>query len=81
VLGCMQSDTELSACSRNTLYPTAHWRFHRLRPQKCSALGKTKLYELIAANELASVKIGARRLIRVSAIEDFLNRLAAEGDG
>jgi excisionase family DNA binding protein len=48
---------------------------------KMLGLGKTKLYELIAANELASVKIGARRLIRVSAIEDFLNRLAAEGDG
>ena len=42
-------------------------------------LGKTKLYELIATNELASIKIGARRLIRVSAIEDFLDRVAAEG--
>lgn len=43
-------------------------------------LGKTKLYELIAANELASIKIGARRLIRVSAIEDFLDRLGSEGE-
>ena len=42
-------------------------------------LGRTKLYELIAANELASVKIGARRLIRISAIEEFLDRLANEG--
>ena len=42
-------------------------------------LGKTKLYELMAANELASIKIGTRRLIRVSAIEAFLDRLTAEG--
>lgn len=41
-------------------------------------LGRTKLYELIAANQLISIKIGARRLIRVSAIEEFLDRLTAE---
>lgn len=39
-------------------------------------LGKTKLYELMAANEITSIKIGTRRLIRVSAIEAFLDRLA-----
>jgi len=42
-------------------------------------LGKTKLYELMAANELASIKIGTRRLIRISAIEAFLDRQTAEG--
>lgn len=42
-------------------------------------LGKTKLYELIAANQLTSIKIGTRRLIRVSAIEELLDRMAAEG--
>jgi excisionase family DNA binding protein len=42
-------------------------------------LGKTKLYSLLAENQLTSIKIGARRLIRVSAIEAFLDRLAAEG--
>lgn len=42
-------------------------------------LGKTKLYELLAANEITSIKIGTRRLIRVSAIEEFLDRLVQEG--
>jgi excisionase family DNA binding protein len=37
-------------------------------------LGKTKLYELMAANEITSIKIGTRRLIRISAIEAFLDR-------
>ncbi len=37
-------------------------------------LGKTKLYELMADNELLSIKIGTRRLIRVRDIESFLSR-------
>ena len=37
-------------------------------------LGRTKLYELMAAKEITSIKIGTRRLIRVSAIEAFLDR-------
>ena len=37
-------------------------------------LGRTKLYELMAAQEITSIKIGTRRLIRVSAIEAFLDR-------
>lgn len=41
-------------------------------------LGKTKLYELMAINEITSIKIGTRRLIRVSAIEAFLDRQTAE---
>ncbi|MCH9751493.1 MAG: helix-turn-helix domain-containing protein [Alphaproteobacteria bacterium] len=39
-------------------------------------LGRTKLYELLSANELKSFKLGARRLIRVSEIEAFLDRRA-----
>ena len=35
-------------------------------------LGKTKFYELLAANEITSVKIGTRRLIRVSVLEEWL---------
>ena len=35
-------------------------------------LGRTKLYELIADNEIASVKIGTRRLIRVAELEAWL---------
>ncbi len=40
------------------------------------SLGRTKLYELLATDELKSFKLGARRLIRVSEIEAFLDRLA-----
>ena len=40
------------------------------------SLGRTKLYELLAADELKSFKLGTRRLIRVSEIEAFLDRLA-----
>lgn len=35
-------------------------------------LGRTKFYELLAANEINSVKIGARRLIRVAELEAWL---------
>lgn len=35
-------------------------------------LGKTKFYELLASNEITSVKIGTRRLIRVSVLEEWL---------
>lgn len=35
-------------------------------------LGRTKFYELLASNEITSVKIGSRRLIRVSVLEDWL---------
>ena len=36
------------------------------------SLGRTKLYELLAANEITSVKIGTRRLIRVAELEAWL---------
>ena len=36
-------------------------------------LGRTKLYELLATNEIVSVKIGTRRLIRVAALEAWLS--------
>ncbi|MEL6567661.1 MAG: helix-turn-helix domain-containing protein [Pseudomonadota bacterium] len=35
-------------------------------------LGRTKLYELLAANEIASIKIGKRRLIRVAELDAWL---------
>lgn len=35
---------------------------------KMLAIGKTKLGELIAQGELESVRIGARRLVRISSI-------------
>jgi len=36
------------------------------------SLGRTKLYELLAANEITSAKIGTRRLIRVAELEAWL---------
>lgn len=35
---------------------------------KMLAIGKTKLGELIACGELESVRIGARRLVRISSV-------------
>jgi len=43
-------------------------------------LGRTKLYELLAAGYLRSVRIGACRRIPSSALHDFVNRLLAEAD-
>lgn len=40
-------------------------------------LGRTKLYELIQSGELPSIKVGRRRLITRSAVEQFLAAGAA----
>ena len=45
---------------------------------RMAGIGRTKLYEIMGANELASIKLGSRRLIRVSDIEAWLERLASE---
>lgn len=37
-----------------------------------------KMFELIAAGEIESFKIGSRRIIPVSAIDDFIARKLAE---
>lgn len=44
---------------------------------RMAGIGRTKLYELMSTNEIISMKLGSRRLIRVSEIEAFLDRLAA----
>jgi excisionase family DNA binding protein len=41
-----------------------------------SGLGRTKLYELIARNEIESVRIGARRLIVFASLKARLTRNA-----
>ena len=41
-------------------------------------LGRSKTFELLATNQLRSVKVGRRRLISESAIVDFINRLEAD---
>lgn len=42
---------------------------------KALSVGKSTLWELIARGELESVKIGARRLVPVDAINDYVCRL------
>jgi excisionase family DNA binding protein len=46
----------------------------------CSRLriSKWTLYRLIQAQELKTVKIGSRRLIRAQSLEAFIDRLEAE---
>ena len=44
------------------------------------SIGRTKLYELLAAGLLRSVQIGKSRRIPVSAIHEFVDRLAPKGE-
>lgn len=51
---------------------------------ECSAairVQKSKLYQLLAANELDSILVGRRRLILASSVEAFLSRKLAEANG
>jgi excisionase family DNA binding protein len=43
-----------------------------------TGLGRSKLYQLMDAGEIRSVKVGKRRLIPVSALREFVARLEAE---
>ena len=45
---------------------------------RMAGIGRTKLYSILAANELVSIKLGSRRLIRVADLEAWLAGLAAE---
>lgn len=42
-------------------------------------LGRTKFYELLAAGEIPTIRIGSRRLIRDADLVGFLDRLARQG--
>jgi excisionase family DNA binding protein len=42
-------------------------------------LGRTKVFELIASGELRTVKIGRRRFVPVSAVEEYVARLEQQG--
>ena len=44
---------------------------------RLAGIGRTKLYEALGSGVLPSFKIGTRRLVRVSEIEDWLKRLQA----
>lgn len=53
-----------------------------IRPEQAAlALGvsRTKVYELMASGQLASVKIGRSRRIPVDALTAFVSAIAAEG--
>jgi excisionase family DNA binding protein len=41
-------------------------------------IGRTKLYELIAAGELQTVKIGRRRFVVAASVDEYVDRLARE---
>jgi excisionase family DNA binding protein len=44
-------------------------------------LGRSKLYELMAAGKLRSVKIGGSRRISATALAEFIAALEAEQEG
>lgn len=51
-------------------------RLHRINAaQERLGIGRSKLYELMDAGEIRSVKIGRNRLIPESAIVEFIERL------
>ena len=43
------------------------------------AISRSKLYELLATNAVASIRIDGSRRIPLSALEDYISRLLAEG--
>lgn len=45
---------------------------------RMAGIGRTKLYQVLAANQLVSIKLGSRRLIRVADLEAWLDSLSVE---
>jgi excisionase family DNA binding protein len=53
-----------------------------LRPEEAArllAIGRSKLYELLASGELASVRIGRLRRVPQRAVEEFIEEMRAAG--
>ena len=65
----------MSATSPETPYPLA---VSPAEAARMLGLGKTRFYELLAAEEIASIKLGTRRLIRVRDLEGWLARQCGE---
>jgi excisionase family DNA binding protein len=42
-----------------------------------TGLGRSKMYELLASNEVESVKVGRRRIIPAEALRAFMDKLLA----
>lgn len=52
-------------------------------PEETAALlgiGRTRVFALLAAGEIESVRVGRRRLIPTAAVEDFVARLREHAD-
>jgi excisionase family DNA binding protein len=49
-------------------------------PEACATLRVSRwmFYRLVQQRQLRTVKIGSRRLVQASALEDYLQRLATE---
>jgi hypothetical protein len=47
--------------------------------QKLGGLGRTRLFHLLQTGELQSVKIGRRRFIPDSSLQQYIERLKAAG--
>ncbi len=48
--------------------------------QALGGLGRTKVYELITSGELRTVKIGRRRFVPASAVEEYVARLEQQAN-
>lgn len=47
--------------------------------EKLGRLGRTRVFDLIRSGQLASVKIGRRRMVPDSAIQQYIDQLKAAG--
>lgn len=41
---------------------------------KMTGIGRSKLYELIGAGEIETIKVGSSRLVMVSSLKEFIER-------
>lgn len=47
---------------------------------ECLGIGRSKIYDLMTNGELASIKIGARRLVAVSSVSDYIRLQLGQED-
>ena len=59
--------------------PVISARAKLLTPEEAAKvlrIGRSKLYQLLAAQELTSIKIGRSRRVRLADVEEYIERLA-----
>lgn len=74
------ADSASDAAQDRSLWASAPNRL--LRPEEAAeylALSRARIYELLASGQIESVNIGRSRRIPLAALDDFVNRLRAEG--